>query len=159
MLPNLFCSPTPPGLFLVGARHAHMVEASDLSQINLAATLTGNGQARDPLVLMCSIQPLRLRMVLQAFFYVEKGRAHLQSESPSRAIRSLRASITCILQASPHGGLYIRALSFLCRAYCKLGDEENMREAARLLVSFPHHMRSSSALLVLPSTRCLPRGP
>ena len=139
----------PPGLFLLGAAYAHTVEASDLSKINLAAALTGNGQAHDALVLLCSIQPLGLRMVLQAFFYVEKGRVYLQLESPGRAIRSLQAGIHCILQVAPRGHLHVRALAFLCRAYCKLGDEENTRETARFLVSLPHKMHYTDAIYTM----------
>ena len=61
----------PPSLFLLGVRHGHGVEASDISAINLAAALTGNHQAHDALVLLRSLQPQQL--VLQAVFYVESG--------------------------------------------------------------------------------------
>ena len=139
----------PPSLFLLGVRHGHGVEASDISAINLAAALTGNHQAHDALVLLRSLQPQQLRLVLQAFFYVEEGRAHLQLESPTRAIRCLRAGISRVLQVAPRGSLHVRALAFLCRAYSKQGNDLKTRETADLVLSLPHKMHYTDAIYTM----------
>ena len=137
-----------PALFLLGARHAVETVPSPLNVINLAGALTGANRAREALVILNDIEPQSSPLV-KCSVSIEMGRALLQLCSPTRAARHLRFATCCARRAAGGMELYTRALAFLCRAHCDLGDDDGTRMAAALAFRHTSALHFTDAIYIM----------
>jgi hypothetical protein len=137
-----------PALFLLGARHAAEIVPSPLNAINLAAALTGARKGNEALRILHSIGP-QTHPLAKAAFSIEMGRALLQLCSPTRAARHLRFATCCARRAAGGMELYTRALAFLCRAHCDLGDDGGTRMAAAQAFRHTSSLHFTDAICIM----------
>ena len=137
----------PPNLFLLGASHGHYTDGSVLSTINFAGALTGANRARESLLLLRSIRPVKCTR-LRALCSVEMGRALMKLGSFIMASRHLRSAVS---HAASHrqNAVKLRAMAFLCRAYCDLGDHDRTKEIAALALNETPKLTATDAVYVM----------
>ena len=137
----------PPNLFLLGARHGHSIDGSVLSTINFAAALTGAHRAQESLSLLRSIRAVTCTR-LRAVCSVEMGRALMQLGSLTMASRHLCSAVA---HAANHqqNGVKLRAMAFLCRAYCDLEDHDRAKEIAALAFNETPILPATNAVYIM----------